>query len=54
MIDTIEKKITVFGIDRILQVMAITDDPTDWRTLVVRHLQGERVGSSREVANMEM
>lgn len=33
--------------------MAITDDPNDWRAPLVRYLQGERMGSLKELTKME-
>lgn len=43
----------VFLIDRNLQIMAITDDLNDWRAPLVRYLQGERMGSLKELTKME-
>lgn len=54
MIDIIERKITVFGIDQNLQFMAITDEPDDWRTPFIRCLQGERSNSLKEMARLEV
>lgn len=53
MVDTTERKITVFGIGRGLQILTITDEPSDWRAALVRYLRGERIGSSKEMARME-
>lgn len=53
MVDTTERKITVFGVDQNLQIMAITDEPDDWGTPLIRYLQGDRSGSLKEMTRME-
>lgn len=53
MTDTTVRKITMFGIDRNLQLMVVTNDPNYWRAPLMRYIQGERTGSSKELAKME-
>lgn len=53
MLDCRERKITVMGVEKEEQVLAIYDDGEDWRLPIIRFLEGDWQGNKREIKALE-